>query len=120
MTGKMSLTKKRREQRKRKAQLFQQAETEFKKIQGSDHSDSYQKKQKNIQQSGFELEETPCFNINEQSIATVPGGVFNEMQKLFEVKSKEKIFKEQQARLRFRSITTGQGEEFIVLSDSEN
>jgi len=120
MTSKMSRTKKRREQRKRKAQLFQQAEMELKEIQGSDHPDSYQKKQKHTRQSGLELEETPCFNINEQSIATVPGGVFNEMQKLFEVKSKEKIFKEQQARLRFRSITTGQGEEFIVLSDSEN
>ena len=90
MTSKMSRTKKRREQRKRKAQLFQQAEIELKEIQGSDHPDSYQKKQKHTRQSGLELEETPCFNINEQSIATVPGGVFNEMQKLFEVKSKEK------------------------------
>jgi len=92
----------------------------LKKIQGSGHSDSYQKKQKNIQQSGCDLEETPCFNMNEQLMATLTGGVFNGMQKLFEVKSKEQILKEQQARLRFRSITTGQGEEFIVLSDSEN
>ena len=119
MTGKMSRTQKRHEQRKRKAQLFRQAEKELEKIWGQDSSDSYQTKQKIVQQGDCVLEEPPSFKINTHILATDPG-VFNEMQKLFEIKPKEQILKEQRARLCFRSITTRQGEEFFVLSDSEH
>ena len=118
-SGPLSRAQKRREQRKRKAQLHEQAKVELQKIHDGGHSDTTNSKD--------EVRSTPTMSFlsNENVLVRLLPPVNNRektvyRQKWLNLESKYEDQKEKRHRLQFKSITTGQGEEYVNLTDSDD
>jgi sucrose-6-phosphate hydrolase SacC (GH32 family) len=122
-SGVLSRSQKRREQRKRKAQMFQQAKNELQAVFKSSRIEVDVQDGKTVIRNDTSQRESLDIDTSHQISLLFPTNNFQEtieQQEWMDFKSKLEIQKEIRDRLQFRSITTGQGEEFVNLSDSDD
>jgi hypothetical protein len=122
----LSRTQKRREQRKRKAQLDQQARIEVEVIKAHTRLNTVVGEQEIPDEgdSDFErIDRSPQPSMDNKIAVLLPRIDIEEVikrQKWLDWETKYKTWKEGRDRLLYRSITTGQNEEFVVPSDSDD
>ena len=122
-SGVLSRSQKRREQRKRKAQMFQQAKSELQAVFKTSRIEVDVQDGKTVIRNDASQRESSDFDTSHQISLFCPTNNFQgtiEQQEWLDFKSKLEIQKENRDRLQFRSITTGKGEEFVNLSDLDD
>lgn len=122
----LSRTQKRREQRKRKAQLDQQARIEVEVIKTHTRLNTVVEEQEILDEGGSDFEridQSSQPSMDNKIAVPLPRIDIEEVikrQKWLDWETKYKTWKEGRDRLLYRSITTGQNEEFVVSSDSDD